>query len=184
MLIIAPEEARRASTTFAIDTKHPSPPGLETDISGEVSLAPGQVGIFRLNPVLIIIVLIVQGERERERERGGGGERYLSIFYYGRLALIITVQFKDIGDWSFALLTTAVQVQVYLFIYFSTVMSTFCVSKTAVTPLGVTSSSQVTQAYVLSGERRLAPTTVCSAQSQLSVMTAVRRPMKRVDRKK
>ena len=43
LLIIAPEEARRASTTFAIDTKHPSPPGLEADISGEVSLAPGQV---------------------------------------------------------------------------------------------------------------------------------------------
>ncbi|CAN0421742.1 unnamed protein product, partial [Ascophyllum nodosum] len=34
--------ARRVSTTFAIDTKHPSPPGLETDISGDVSLAPGQ----------------------------------------------------------------------------------------------------------------------------------------------
>ena len=67
LLIIAPEEARRASTTFAIDTKHPSPPGLETDINGEVSLAPGQVGFFRPYPALIIIVLIIQGERERER---------------------------------------------------------------------------------------------------------------------
>ena len=72
LLIIAPEEARRASTTFAIDTKHPSPPGLETDINGEVSLAPGQVGFFRPYPALMIIVLIVQGERERERGGGRG----------------------------------------------------------------------------------------------------------------
>ena len=63
LLIIAPEEARRTSTTFAIDNKDPSPPG---DISGEVSLAPGQVGFFRLYPVLIIIVLIIERERGEE----------------------------------------------------------------------------------------------------------------------
>ncbi|CAN0369595.1 unnamed protein product [Ascophyllum nodosum] len=40
--IVAPEGARRTATTFTVDPKHPSPPGLEIDVDGDVSLAPGQ----------------------------------------------------------------------------------------------------------------------------------------------
>ncbi|CAN0413947.1 unnamed protein product [Ascophyllum nodosum] len=40
--IVAPEGARRTATTFTVDPKHPSPPGLEIDVDGDVSLALGQ----------------------------------------------------------------------------------------------------------------------------------------------
>ena len=51
--IVAPESARRATTSIAIDHRHPSPPGMEVDLDGELSLARGQV----CDPVVPLLLL-------------------------------------------------------------------------------------------------------------------------------
>ena len=51
--IVAPESARLAATSIAIDHRHPSPAGIEVGLDGELSLARGRV----CDPVMVLLLL-------------------------------------------------------------------------------------------------------------------------------